>query len=306
VDQYVQNPIQVNTDELVRLYVINIGTTIPYQFHLHSTIFKAYPSGMLSNEPIDVQTAPVGPGDATLIEAKWKYPGIYMFHSHGFLEERGNMGQIEVVDGGDSNTTNHTNHTVADGESRSISMVDWQYELQKKLQNPKVVNYTDAQLTGTPTNNNKSSSNAIAHDDTTTFTHPTANASGAPIPGHSLRGDDDVSNNSSNNSDHVPTNLEISITQGSGNPNNEIFYDPSPVTVERGNSVKWINNDSLPHTATSGNPDNREIPAGSLFDTDILGPGQSSENIPISSDAGTYDYHCTLHPYMRGQLTIEE
>src|SRR5215208_2902821 len=97
LDQYVQNPIQVNRDELVRLYVINIGTTIPYQFHLHSTIFKAYPSGLLSNEPIDVQTAPVGPGDATLIEAKWKHPGTYLFHSHGFLEERGNMGQIVVA-----------------------------------------------------------------------------------------------------------------------------------------------------------------------------------------------------------------
>ena len=37
--------------ELLRLYIINIGTTIPCQFHLHMTTFKAYPSGLLSNEP---------------------------------------------------------------------------------------------------------------------------------------------------------------------------------------------------------------------------------------------------------------
>src|SRR5215211_5015804 len=130
-DQYITNPLQVNHGELVRMYVINIGTTIPYQFHLHSTIFKAYPSGLLSNKPIDAQTYPVGPGDAAIIEAKWKYPGTYLFHSHGIQEERGNMGQIEVSE----------NKTTALTES--VSMFDWQYELQKQLQKPKVINYEE-------------------------------------------------------------------------------------------------------------------------------------------------------------------
>ena len=38
LDQYIQNPLTINHDELLRLYVINIGTTIPYQFHLHSNL----------------------------------------------------------------------------------------------------------------------------------------------------------------------------------------------------------------------------------------------------------------------------
>ena len=189
LDQYVQNPIQVNLDELVRLYVINIGTTIPYQFHLHSTIFRAYPSGLLSNEPVDVQTAPVGPGDATLIEAKWKYPGTYLFHSHGFLEERGNMGQIVVAatNSSGSNNTNH-NQTVAGSEIRSTSMFDWQYELQRKLQNPTITNYTDAQLTAAQAAQRSANNNShmVSHDNTTSFTQPTANASGAAIPEHQL------------------------------------------------------------------------------------------------------------------------
>ena len=37
LDQYIQNPLTINHDELLRLYVINIGTTIPYQFHLHKS-----------------------------------------------------------------------------------------------------------------------------------------------------------------------------------------------------------------------------------------------------------------------------
>lgn len=295
LDQYVQNPIQVNRDELVRLYVINIGTTIPYQFHLHSTIFKAYPSGLLSNQPIDVQTAPVGPGDATLIEAKWKYPGTYLFHSHGFLEERGNMGQIVVAeDNNDNNQTVRGNETTT-----STSMFDWQYSIQKKLQNPTIINYTDAQLTAIIGSTTTEHGGTIAHDNTTTFTQPTANASGASIP-------EDQLSHGNNRGGVTSSNMELSIVEGSSNPSNDDFYDPSPATVMQGSSVNWINNDSVPHTATSGNPDNREASTEAIFDTGIIGPGQSSKEITINTDAGTYEYYCTLHPYMKGQLTIEE
>ena len=44
-----------------------------------------------------------------------------MFHSHGFQEEHGNMGTKLVKD----NTTKITN---------SVSMFDWQYNLQNELQ----------------------------------------------------------------------------------------------------------------------------------------------------------------------------
>jgi nitrite reductase (NO-forming) len=57
VNQYMDNnALQVKQNEFVRFYVINIGTTIPYSFHLHSTIFKAYQSGLISNTPFDAQT----------------------------------------------------------------------------------------------------------------------------------------------------------------------------------------------------------------------------------------------------------
>ena len=116
--------------------------------------------------------------------------------------------------------------------------------------------------------------------------------SGATIPQHRLPHDD---NNGNSN-----------IVEGSGNPNNEVFYDPSPLAIKQGSNVAWINNDSLPHTATSGNLDNQEAaPPGTLFDTGILGPGQRSESITIDTDVGIYDYYCTLHPYMKGQMTIQ-
>jgi plastocyanin len=124
-DQYMgDSAMHVNKNELVRLYVINMGTTIPSSFHLHSTIFKTYPSGLLTNKPLDAQTIEIGPGNAAIVEARWKWPGMYLFHSHGLQEERGNMGEIHVSE--------------EDGSKldKSVSMIGWQYDLQKKLQAP--------------------------------------------------------------------------------------------------------------------------------------------------------------------------
>src|SRR5215203_6435663 len=165
---------------------------------------------------------------------------------------------------------------------------------RKKLQNPTIINYTDAQLTainGSTTDHG----GMIAHDNTTTFRQPTANASGSSIP-------EDQLSNGNNSRGVIPSKQEISIVEGATNPSNDDFYDPSPATVKRSSSVTWINNDSVPHTATSGNPDNREAPTEAIFDTGIIGPGQSSEEITINADTGTYDYYCNLHPYMKGQL----
>ena len=131
-DQYMgDNALHANKGELVRLYVINMGTTIPSSFHLHSTIFKAYPSGLPSNEPIDAQTIEIGPGNAAIVEARWKSPGMYLFHSHGLQEERGNMGEIHVSD-------------EPAKLDKSVSMIGWQYDLQKKLQDPSPVEYETA------------------------------------------------------------------------------------------------------------------------------------------------------------------
>ena len=90
--QYMQHPLEINQGDILRLYLVNEGITIPVSLHLHSTIFDVYPSGLLSNEPYQAQTIPVAPGDAAIVEAKWRYPGSYMLHSHGLQEEHGNMG----------------------------------------------------------------------------------------------------------------------------------------------------------------------------------------------------------------------
>lgn len=75
------------------------------------------------------------------------------------------------------------------------------------------------------------------------------------------------------------------------------FVDPdgnrdedATVTIDQGDTVRWTNNGSTPHTATS-----TSVPAGAqAFDTGDIASGQ---NDSITFDVvGTYTYRCENHP----------
>lgn len=76
----------------------------------------------------------------------------------------------------------------------------------------------------------------------------------------------------------------------------DFAYDPTPLTVAVGTAVTFTNEDSAPHTATS-----TEAPVE--FDTGDLAEGDADE---ITFDeAGTYEYYCSIHNYMKGEITVE-
>jgi len=76
-------------------------------------------------------------------------------------------------------------------------------------------------------------------------------------------------------------------------------YTPYKFVIKKGNSVTWVNQDVAFHSVTSGHYGE---PSG-LFDSGYLDPEESFtfnfENI------GTYDYFCTLHPWMKGIVIVE-
>jgi nitrite reductase (NO-forming) len=320
-DQYLRNPITINHGELLRMYIINIGTTIPAPFHLHSTTFMAYPSGLWDNEPQHVQTIPIAPGDASIVEAKWKYPGTYLFHSHGIQEERGNMGQINVVGtsgtygdknvegssmhNGDqlSNSSNAlashfpTNASSSSALTETVSMFDWQYELQKRLQKPQVINYSQQEF----------KEEEQQQQNVTTTESEEIQQRGEDI---SLSKDSSLATNITdtnntevtmlmdNDTSTTPT-THISMVPGSSNPNNKVFYDPTSVKVKTSTTLTWTNDDTLPHTVTSGNADTG--PSGEFDSGIVMGAGSFTHTF---DKAGTFDYYCALHPYMRGQVIV--
>lgn len=76
-------------------------------------------------------------------------------------------------------------------------------------------------------------------------------------------------------------------------------YIPSVITVQSGKPVTWVNEDSAFHSVTSGSYD---VPT-ELFDSGYMDPYDSFTF--TFDDAGTYDYFCTLHPWMYGQVVVK-
>lgn len=72
-------------------------------------------------------------------------------------------------------------------------------------------------------------------------------------------------------------------------------FTPSPATVSVGQSVSWKNGDSVAHTATQD--------GSGGFDTGSIAPGATSAPITMTV-AGTFGYHCSIHPSMTGSLTV--
>jgi plastocyanin len=97
------------------------------------------------------------------------------------------------------------------------------------------------------------------------------------------------------------TAASVSIVQGSSSPTISKPYDPSPLTVKAGTSVTWINRDSSIHTVTSGLPEKGDV--GTLFDSSLISPGNTF--VHVFDKQGSFDYSCTLHPFMHGQIIVK-
>jgi plastocyanin len=95
----------------------------------------------------------------------------------------------------------------------------------------------------------------------------------------------------------------INILQGAavqGSPD----YDPDVLTAKKGDEVTVVNQDTVPHTVTSGTGPS-DPNSAQLFDTSIINGGESAKLSLAQVNPGQYDYHCTIHPYMTGKLTVE-
>ena len=70
-------------------------------------------------------------------------------------------------------------------------------------------------------------------------------------------------------------------------------FEPSTLTIAVGETVRWFNDDALPHTvsATDGS-----------WDSGNLAPGQAFER--RFETAGSYSYLCRYHPGMVGSIEV--
>ena len=100
----------------------------------------------------------------------------------------------------------------------------------------------------------------------------------------------------------TPTPTPAPVTSGSGTPvtipsgaetlGNRAF-NPDALDVAVGTTVTWTNTDSISHTSTSD---------GAGWNSGSIAPrGQFSTTF---SNAGTFPYHCSIHPGMVGTIIV--
>src|SRR5260221_6464960 len=70
-------------------------------------------------------------------------------------------------------------------------------------------------------------------------------------------------------------------------------FTPNSLTVKVGTKVTWTNHDSVTHTVTANQ---------GAFNSPVL-PG-SSFSLTFTK-AGTYAYHCMIHPYMMATIVVQ-
>ena len=71
-------------------------------------------------------------------------------------------------------------------------------------------------------------------------------------------------------------------------------FQPKTITIAKGTRVTWMNGGSVNHTTTSNK---------GLWDSGALAPGAAFAH--VFKKAGTFTYHCTIHPtLMHGKILV--
>jgi plastocyanin len=70
-------------------------------------------------------------------------------------------------------------------------------------------------------------------------------------------------------------------------------FNPSSLSVTAGSTVTWMNSDTTIHTVTAddGSFNSGNIAVGATYSR-------------VFSTAGTFSYHCTIHPEMTGKVVV--
>lgn len=80
---YHNHPIKIKAGELVRVYLVNIlEFDLMNSFHLHANFFHYYPTGTSLTPSEFTDTVIQGQAQRGILEFRYRYPGMYMFHAH--------------------------------------------------------------------------------------------------------------------------------------------------------------------------------------------------------------------------------
>ena len=69
-------------------------------------------------------------------------------------------------------------------------------------------------------------------------------------------------------------------------------FSPTTVTIQKGGNVTWTNQDSTTHTVTFADGGSPNLGNGATYTKTF-------------NEAGTFDYHCSIHTSMTGKVVVQ-
>ncbi len=314
---------QVQPGELTRWYVVNAGPNDGVAFHFISGILSVH-DGSVQNrygtQVLNDESWWIPPGSGSVIEITFPEEGIYVGVDHA-MNDVVKGAAFAVLATPDSTPDDHPAGTMV--PPRGSPMVSGP---------PMTTNQTGGNITGEgganatltgpelaanatdiPTVENATipvleATNATGAEPNATLSEvapATANQTGANATGtEGAAGgtgetgmEGGAAETGATGGEGGGTTTSVSIVPGSSSLTTD-SYAPNPAQVSVGGTVIWTNDDSQPHTATSGE---NATPDGT-FDSGIMPPAATFEH--TFTEAGEYPYFCILHPNMVGTVSV--
>lgn len=103
---YQHHPIQINTNQLIRVYVVNMVEFDPINnLHLHGNLYYYYPTGTNTVPSTYTDMITLSQTERGIMEFQYTYPGKYLFHAHKVeFSEKGWVGIFLVKENPENST----------------------------------------------------------------------------------------------------------------------------------------------------------------------------------------------------------
>jgi nitrite reductase (NO-forming) len=306
---------QVQPGELTRWYIVNGGPSDVVAFHFISGMISVH-DGSVQNrygtQMLNDETWTIPPGSASVIEAVFPEEGIYVGVDHA-MDDVLKGAAFAVLATPESTPDDHPAGTMV--PPRGSDMVTGPTMLNETAAPATDVNATDAGTvenatlpvietnvtdTGAPLSNDTVVSdidtNATETGAATTETNATETGA-ATTETNATETGEATGTTGANGGGGGATATGVSTVPGSSSLTTDA-YDPNPAQVSVGGTVTWSNDDSQPHTVTSG----ENVTPDGNFDSGIMAPAATFEH--TFTEAGEFPYFCLLHPNMVGTVSV--
>jgi nitrite reductase (NO-forming) len=284
---------KVKPGELTRWYIVNPGPNDGVSFHFISGMLSVRDGSNTANtgfgtQDMNDETWWIPPGSASVIESTFPEAGVYVGVDHAMADVvKG--GALAVLAVENSTATDHPEGTCVPAKGEGIVCTEQSAAEAAEAAENETQTTEDEQAEDENGNGNGE-------------TEVTQNATMLNTTGSNMTGNGTMmaGNSTAAGNQTASSGSEVIIAQGSSAPTAAQFYTPPTLTVPAGTTVTWKNLDSTLHTVTSGSAESGQ--SGTVFDSSYM-PGGKTFQWTFST-AGTFDYYCTLHPFMKGQVVV--